>query len=206
MELLKILLEFLAALVWPAVAMFILWRFHAPLANLIPQIKSAKLPGGIDLDFGERLIEAKVTADDITANPEPRTDKPQAPATEDANRLLLERGLRPSPSGLNFDIYRTYAKQDPVLALAGLRTEIEAMIRNLSEIFEVDLGDSNSAMEMLKKLHDAGAIRTRQYRLGLDVIKLCGAAIHGAAVNREQAETIIDVATVLSGEYLEWVG
>ncbi|TDJ15972.1 MAG: hypothetical protein E2O65_11385 [Gammaproteobacteria bacterium] len=95
---------------------------------------------------------------------------------------------------------------DPVLALAGLRTEVEAMVRNLSDGFGIDADGLNSSVAVLTELKKEGAIYNRQYELGRKVIELCNSAIHGVSVSRIEAEAVIDIATVLASEYLDWLG
>lgn len=206
MELLKILLDFLSSLAWPVLAVFFLIYFKKPITILIEKLKSAKLPGGTILNFDERLKEARDIANDISTSPDERNQEyKQIPITE-ANKLLIERGLRPSPSGLDFSTYKKLASEDPVLALAELRTEIESMVKNLSDGFGIDANELNSSAAILAKLKKEGAIYQRQYYLGKMVIKLCNSAIHGVPVTRDKAETIIDIATVLASEYLDWLG
>jgi hypothetical protein len=125
----------------------------------------------VNLDFDKQLQEAKSIAEDIAANPDKRAeDYEQVPETA-ANRLLIDRHLRPSPSGLQFWKYKEIAKQDPILALASLRAEIDAMIRNLADGFQVDVTGTATAEVMLAKLHSEGAIYARQYELGRKVIQ-----------------------------------
>lgn len=206
MEAFQALLNFISSLAWPAVAVLVLIQFRGPLSALLGRLRSAELPGGLNLNFDERLQEAKSIAEDITANPDRRTEEyEQVPQTE-ANKLLVDRHLRPSPSGLQFQKYKETARQDPVLALASLRTEIDAMIRNLADGFGVDVSGIASAEAMLAKLHKEGAVYSRQYELGRKVIQLCDAAIHGAEVTRSEAEAVIDIADVLASEYLDWLG
>ena len=37
------------------------------------------------------------------------------------------------------------------------------------------------------------------------MIQLCNSAIHGVSVSRIEAEVVIDIATVLASEYLDWL-
>jgi hypothetical protein len=153
MEAFQAVLNFISSLAWPAVAILVLIQFRGPLSGLLGRLKSAELPGGLNLNFDEQLREAKSIAEDITANPDKRADEYEQIPQTSANKLLVDLHLRPSPSGLQFQKYKETAKQDPVLALASLRTEIDAMIRNLADGFGVDVSGITSAEAMLAKLH-----------------------------------------------------
>ena len=206
MELTRILLDFASSLVWPAVVVLALFKFTGPLSALIGRLQAATLPGGVDLDFRKELKEAQWIAEDIRANPEKLPDAYQKVELTDVNHRLLELGLMPSPSGLNFKIYRDLISEDPVLALAGLRTEVDAMIRNLASGFGVDLTGTPSTTAMLEKLYREGAIYQRQYNLGQKVVQLCNAAIHGEPIGRADAEAVMQIAEVLASEYVDWLG
>jgi hypothetical protein len=152
------ILHLVASLAWPAVATLALIQFKAPLSGLLGRLKSAALPGGVNLDFDEKLRDAKSIAKDIENDPEKREEQYTPIPQTEANKMLIGRNLRPSPSGLKFNEYRDMAKHDPVLALAGLRTEIDAMIRNLADGFGVDVSGIGSTEDMLERLHREGAV------------------------------------------------
>lgn len=206
MDLLNVLLGFVSSLVWPAVAVFALIQFQKPISHLFTRLRSADLPGGISLDFDERLQEARAIAEDISSNPDAKPVEHEDVPLSDANRRLLDRGLRPSPSGLDFSTYKKMVANDPVLALAGLRTEVEAMALNLADGFGVDADGLSTPNQILTKLMSEGAIYSRQYNLGKRVIELCNSAIHGVPVSKMEAEAVIDIATVLASEYVDWLG
>jgi len=45
---------------------------------------------------------------------------------------MIKLGLAPMLSGLDIAYYRAKAETDPVLALAGLRIDLETMMRNVA--------------------------------------------------------------------------
>ena len=206
MELIKIILNFVSSLIWPGIALFVIVKFQEPIAALFRRLQSAKLPAGMSFEFGEALKEATEIAHDLTANPDEKDNSYAKIPPTDANRLLIERGLRPSPSGLDLNIYKNMVSQDPTLALAGLRSEVDAIVRNLADGFGVQINARDSAIGILAKLHTSESIYTRQYKLGRKVIELCNAAIQGTSVTRTEAESIIDAAGVLTSEYVDWLG
>jgi hypothetical protein len=126
------------------------------------------------------------------------------PLTE-ANARMISLGLQPSPSGLDMEYYRVLASQDPNIALAGLRIEVDILARNLAKGFKVAVSQRESGVRLLRRLLEADAIDVTQFELVGRIMKLCNAAAHGNPVSREQAEAVIDSAGVLSRQYLEWL-
>jgi hypothetical protein len=106
---------------------------------------------------------------------------------------------------LQFEYYQPPNVNDPVLALVGLRTEVDAMIRNLADSFGVDVSVGKTVQEQLSALRTGGAILDRQLRLATKVIELCDAAIRGVPVTPVEAEAVVEIAKVLAAEYVEWL-
>lgn len=126
------------------------------------------------------------------------------PLTE-ANSRLIGLGLQPSPSGLDMARYFDLAQDDPNLALAGLRMEVEILARNLARGFEIDIRSHESASNVLRALLRHDAISQQQFDLAQTIVKLCNAAVHGRSVSRQEAEAVIDTARVLATDYLSWL-
>jgi hypothetical protein len=206
MEIARLVLEFVKVLAWPVVAITAVLVFKAELRALISRVRHADLPGGITLDFPHQIAEAKKLSEKVESAPAPphRKPGPAVPLTE-ANARMIQLGLRPSPSGLDMAYYRNLAQQDPTLALAGLRIEIDILAKNLANGFKVTTDHRDSGTRLLRKLFDASAITAEQMQLGVKVLQMCNAAVHGAAVSREDAEAVIDIAAVLSDQYLAWL-
>lgn len=206
MEIANLVLEFVKALAWPVVAMAAVMVFKAELRSLISRVRHADLPGGIALDFPHEIAEAKKLSERVESTPAPldRKPGPAIPLTE-ANARMIQLGLRPSPSGLDMSYYRNLAQQDPTLALAGLRIEVDILAKNLANGFKVAVDHQDSGNRLLQKLFDASAITAEQMQLGVKVLRMCNAAIHGAAVSREDAEAVIGIAAVLAEQYLAWL-
>jgi hypothetical protein len=119
---------------------------------------------------------------------------------------MLNLGLNPSPSGLEFSQYRALAEQDPNLALAALRMEFEILIKNVAKGFRVPLDLRDSLSTVAARLMDRGAITRKQFELITAVVRLCNAAIHGVRVTATQANDVLDTADVLREQYLSWLG
>jgi hypothetical protein len=118
---------------------------------------------------------------------------------------MIQLGLRPSPSGLDMAYYRKFAEQDPNVALAGLRIEIDILARNLAQGFGVSKSDRDSGGLLMRRLYEAGVITSEQMQLTMKVLRVCNAAVHGAVVSREEADDVIGSAEVLADQYLAWL-
>jgi len=206
MEIALLVLNYIEALIWPAAVVVGLLLFREPLTVVLQRLKGAGLPGGVSLDFSQEIRAAEILSREIAkASRKPReTSTPMLPITQ-ANARMISLGLQPSPSGLNMSRYADLAQQDPNLALAGLRMEIELLARNLAKGFKVSIQPRDSAGLLLRRLYDSGAITSDQHQLAQKVIRLCNAALHGTSVSREEADAVIDLASVLAKDYLEWL-
>jgi hypothetical protein len=156
MEIAKIVLEYIRVLIWPCVVILALFVFRKQVITILNRLKGADLPGGVSLDFDREMQVAEQLSRKVEANSkaEPRKgkDKPSIPLTE-ANTRMLNLGLQPSPSGLDLGYYRNLAKEDPNLALAGLRMEIEILAKNLAKGFSVPVEQKEPVSTVLRKLY-----------------------------------------------------
>jgi hypothetical protein len=118
---------------------------------------------------------------------------------------MIQLGLRPSPSGLDLSYYREIAERDPILALAGLRIELETWFRNVAQGSKVATKPHDSMNSILARLRDASKVTPDQVTLARRVLSFCNQAIHGGEVSRDQALDIIGAASVLAGDYLAWL-
>jgi len=208
MEIAKLILEYIETLIWPATvfALFIVYRTQ--IANIFRRLKKADLPGGISIEtFPDQIKEAKQLSIEVRDEKRPSEEKkerPSIPLTE-ANTRMLNLGLAPSPTGLELSHYRILSEQDPNLSMAGLRMELETMLKNLAKGFKVSIGKRDSAGIITRKLREENAITSRQAELIMAVIQLCNAALHGIKVTSSQAEEILDVAVILRDNYISWL-
>jgi hypothetical protein len=202
----RLVLEYTQALVWPLVAVIAMLLFRKHLVVVLQRLKGADLPGGVSLDFNEEIRDAKELSREVQDAPPHEKDKgqPSIPLTE-ANARMISVGLQPSPSGLDLSYYRNLARQDPNVALAGLRMEVEILARNLAKGFGIEIQRRDSAGMILRRLHDNHAITLQQNQLAQKIVQLCNAAVHGTRVSREEADEIIDLAMVLGEQYVRWL-
>lgn len=209
MEIAKIILEYIQALIWPGIVVFLALSFRNETAALLGRIKSAKLPGGVSFDLNEKIQEVKVLSNEVketvSARQEEHKGKPTIPLTE-ANARLIQLGLQPSPSGMDMGYYLQFADQDPNLALAGLRIDIDILVRNLAKRFGLLIDNKRSPTgQILRKLLDSNAIDANQYELAAKILNVCNQAVHGTTITYDQARSVIQSAESLVADYIAWM-
>ena len=205
-ETIKIVIEFLKILIWPTIVLVLVIMFRRQMNGLLLRLSKIHLPGGGSLDFNEKIKEAQRISEQVEQMPTPedKKDVPRIPLTE-ANKKMLDYGLQPSPSGLDMGYYRSLARQDPNLALAGLRIEIDILAKNLAKGFKVDILPTDTGAKLLAKLYHKKAITDNQRQLALRVLQLCNEAIHGQKVSVSEADNVIDIADILRDQYVSWL-
>lgn len=208
MDTARLILEYIQALIWPVTVLILFIFFRRQIGNIFSRVKKADLPGGISIEtFPDHIKEAKELSVEVREEKHPSTKKkeyPTIPLTE-ANARMLSLGLDPSPTGLELSHYRILSEQDPNLALAGLRIEVQTMLKNLAKGFKVPIGERDNAGIIARKLREKGAITSRQADLIKAVVQLCNAAVHGIKVTSSQAEEILDIAEILRDNYVSWL-
>jgi hypothetical protein len=206
MEVAKLILEYVKALIWPTAALSLAWIFKPEIRAVLARIRKAALPGGVSVDFENQILETKELAARVETAPAP-PNRPQSaalPLTE-ANSRMIALGLTPTPSGLDMNYYKAIAAGDPTLALAGLRIEFEILIRNLAKGFKINFSGYQSPSQLLRRLRDAAAITPDQFALGRKILSLANQAVHGGTVSQRESEEIIDAAKALVDDYLAWL-
>lgn len=161
----------LAHLIWPAItidAITLTLLAAAAIPWLLPILKSLELPGGVKVEFqelraaGERAAEAGLL-----------DDSPDSPATHDYSFQLV-------------------ADEDPNLALAGLRIEIERRLARLAETTGKG-GHKIGVGRSIRLLGNEGVISPEQGSGLADMVGLLNSAVHGAKVDRQSANWALDV-------------
>jgi len=207
MEIAKLILEYIKVFIWPTTIIFLSLLFKNEIIELLRRIKKADLPGGVSIEtFPEEIKEAKILSKEVKEEAVKKNKKITStiPLTE-ANARMLNLGLAPSPSGLEFSNYRDLINQDPTLALAGLRIEYEIILKNLAKGFKVGINSRDGAGIITRKLQENGAITSLQADLLNQLIRFCNAAVHGLKVSSSQAEEIFEIAEVLREQYISWL-
>ncbi len=209
MEIAKIILEYLKVLAWPSVTIFLCFYLKDHIEGIFSRLKSAKLPGGVSFELENNIKEVtkladKVQEETVEKKKEHKSSRPIEYTK--ANLRLVQLGLRPSPSGMDMSYYREIVNDNPNLALAGLRMEVEVLIKNLATGFKIEFDERRySGNHLLRLLFENHAILENQYQLALKVLSLCNKAVHGESITREQANLILDSVDVLIEDYLAWL-
>lgn len=110
-------------------------------------------------------------------------------ARQKASRVGLLKTDAPLKESLRF---ASLAEEDPNLALASLRIEIEKRLRTIAETHGVETKRMGIG-QLLRGLSTAGAISNEQRSVLGDLMGTLNMAVHGADVSRQSAEWAIDV-------------
>ena len=165
------LLLALVHIIWPTLAIdaiALALVVIAVLPWLAPLVKSLELPGGWKVEFQE-LQKA-------------------ASRAETAGLLAPE----PNKSDLVFS-FQSVATQDPNLALAGLRIEIEKRLSSLVEIHGLGSRRPMGVGQALRALAQAEVLTSEERSILADMVNMLNAAVHGAEVDTRAANWAIDV-------------
>ncbi|MEW6048007.1 MAG: hypothetical protein AB1609_16285 [Bacillota bacterium] len=137
---------------------------------LAPMIRSIELPGGVKVQFNE--LESM---------------------REKAGKAgLLQTRVDP----LREYSFQLVADEDPRLALAGLRIELEQRLSDIAE--RKNLRPRHGGVGILvRTLHQAGVLSHEQTSALNDMIGLLNRAVHGAQVDPRAAEWALDIGPKL---------
>lgn len=206
MELARLVLDFLRVLIWPITTVLLFVLFRRQIVQMVARLRHADLPGGVSFDLQEAVNQTQQLSEIVLSSAPPDGQKKGAsiPLTE-VNARLLSLNLHPSPSGLDMSYYRTLAEQDPNIALAGLRIELEILLGNLVKGFRVQTRTHSTGTRLLQTLFENNAITSDQKQLAMKILSVCNAAVHGGYVSLEEALTVIDSAEVLTDQYVSWL-
>ena len=93
-------------------------------------------------------------------------------------------------------------QQDPNLALAAIRIEIERILRLAYEIIiKPESSVKNGISFLVKRLHEHGTIGDHQRDAIHQITKLCNEAVHGGNVSIREAVEVIDLTVELSRSF-----
>lgn len=126
---------------------------------LAPLFKSLEFPGGWRIEFQD-LQKAKEKADEVG--------------------LLAPSSTVTGAPEYSFQVI---AEDDPNLALAGLRIEIEKRLLKLAESREIRV-QKGSVGRLMRLLAEQGVLTQQEYGVLTDMVCLLNLAVHGASVDR----------------------
>jgi hypothetical protein len=203
----QLLNQIFSTLIWPITLLTLALIFRKSLANLLSNIRRAELPWGSGaLEFSQEA--AQLNADANLPDPDRQgRETPALPAelAINYNTIQLERGLRPTASGLDLNYFRNLVLGDPNLALAALRMEIETVITNIAEGSEFPIRDGDGAGRNLRALLERNLITNQQFETTRRILDLCNRAIHGVRVDATTALAVIEAAEPLLEDYKAWL-
>ena len=135
---------------------------------LAPLFKSLEFPGGWKFEF-----------------------KDLENTTNEASKAgLLSNDAE--PSDFRQSLYQSVANEDPNLALAGLRIEIEKRVRNIAESKNIE-ADKIPVGRLLGNLMQQKIITGEERKVIQDLIGLLNRAVHGAEVDDRAAQWALDI-------------
>jgi hypothetical protein len=160
--------------------------FLLAIPLLAPFLKKAKW-FGVEFDFKENIQQL------VNLVEESKEEKKE-----------IEEEKRP------VDIIETFSaesamnlvEQDPNLALAALRIEIERILRLACQtLINPESSAKNAIGFLVKELHEHGTIGDHQRDTIHQITKLCNEAVHGGNVSMHDAIEVIDLTIELSRSF-----
>lgn len=142
----------------------------AILPWLTPLFKSVELPGGFKVEFQEfEKVKEKAGKAGLLEVP-------------------LEKKEQPA--------FITIAEEDPNLALAGLRIEIEKRLRSIAERQGLDTRRAGIG-QLLRQLSEVNALSQQEYSVLNDVIGLLNRAVHAIEIDPQAVKWALEVGPQL---------
>jgi hypothetical protein len=135
---------------------------------LAPLFKSLEFPGGWKIEFQD-LQKSKEKAE--------------------------EAGLLASQDEVNTSreyTFQTIIYDDPNLALAGLRIEIEKRLKLIAESNGIHIRNESFGM-LMKRLSNEEILSGQEYMVLMDMTGLLNSAVHGASVDRKAVDWAMEV-------------
>ena len=157
-------------LVWPSIAVdaiTITLLFIAVVPWLAPLFKSLEFPGGWKVEFHD-LQKAAARADSAG---------------------LLSTAMEAASQDEH--LFQRVAEQDPNLALAGLRIEIEKRLVSLAQERGIDARKPGIGT-LLRLLSEKQVFNSDEWSVLLDLVGLLNNAVHGAKVDHRAATWAIE--------------
>ncbi len=137
---------------------------------LAPLIKTLKLPGGTEIQFQD---------------------------LKDAKDRIEKAGLLSNEPLSDEYTFQNIVEDDPNLALAGLRIEIEKRLRLIASRRNIEVDKRTSIVRLLAVLSDRKIISSEERSVLADLNGLLNEAVHGANVNSSAALWAMDVGPKL---------
>ena len=112
---------------------------------------------------------------------------------QEVERKARDAGLlAQAPPQAGAPAYMAVADQDPNLAMAGLRIEIERRLRGIAASRGID-ASRTSAGRLASQLAQHGALSQQEQSVIIDILGTLNRAVHGAEVDPSAATWVMDV-------------
>jgi len=163
----------LGHLLWPSLAIDAITLTLLAIALvpwLAPLFKSLELPGGWKVEFQEQLRQTIERAEQVG---------------------LLAPPAAPAAPPIEYSFLRL-ADEDPNLALAGLRIEIEKRLVALAEKHGIEVRGRGLG-QLLRLLSDRSILGQQERSILSDLTGLLNSAVHGASVDQKTAEWAMEI-------------
>lgn len=161
----------LSHLIWPSLAIdgiTLMLITIAIIPWLVPLFKSLELPGGVKIEFQElKNIQKDIEKVGLAT---PKIEKEAKP--EYAFQMVVD--------------------EDPNLALAGLRIEIEKRLRDIAKANDINT-EGKSFRPLLELLSRKEVITSSERAVLADLAGLLNQAVHGAKLDQRATEWAMDV-------------
>ena len=169
------------------------------LPFLAPFLKTAKVFGkffGAEFEFKDEISATEKLVDSSIKKAKER-------------EALQETAKIPKPPTSQFSQFTVFdlsnvkelIDDDPVLALAALRIEIEKKLRIAANKFGIPQKEQFSIRTLLDVLVKKEILHPEQINAIKNIQRMCNKAVHGAEISQEEAEKIVDLAEKLNKSF-----
>jgi hypothetical protein len=170
--------------IWPDLAIDIVTltlMVIAILPWLSPILKSLELPGGLKVEFRD-----------------------MAETTEKIDKA----GLLPPKSEKTYEYpFLLISEEDPNLALAGLRIEIEKRLREIASTRDIPSDKKGGVSRLLRELSRREILTSEERSALADLVSLLNRAVHGAKLDEKAVKWAIEIGPrILEGLDEKWEG
>jgi hypothetical protein len=114
--------------------------------------------------------------------------------------------MKPISGNFTTTHYYEVAKIDPRLALAAVRIDLEAMLDNLIQFY--DLPQKSYIISLSKKasmLLENSKVTPTQYSIYMDILPLANEAVHGREPSLPSTNSVITAFGALLDDFAAWV-
>jgi hypothetical protein len=164
-------------LIWPALTIDSI-TIALVIIAIIPWLgslfKAVELPGGLKIEYHEL----------------------QKAANDAEKAGLLKKTQNTELSTKGEYSFQQIASDDPNLALAGLRIEIEKRLIEIANSYKIQIRKGGVA-SLSRTLKEQGILSSQEYSALLDIVVLLNSAVHGAKVGVDATNWALDVGSQL---------